>query len=844
MEDLKKIIQGVSELHLSLNPDQHPAPLFHQAEKEKERNLAIAQERREGHWLTVAAPSPAASLPGSLPCGTAACVRACGTILPCGHSCQGVCGECVSCDTLKKDFRVHFNLPDAFLNRLAHHPCTERCGKALPCGHFCNAVCCKGCPPCCQPCTCGIFKTSNNNHDPRCGPTEQALTKDKNKEEEEEDFLLRPGDHFCSKCPFRASCSCVCEWKCPHQSCSSLCHVPCQRQPCNRRCTRVLPDCGHRCVGMCGEICPPLCPACYRGEGGEERRQKQLEIIENQLIPDEVYLFRDEVSEYCTGGELDETDDVVEKGEDVDQGSSESKEKHESTPAPSESIPMIQKEPSYLRRPMEMPCCQKLYCVGYLDGWYHMQNFSEEERNANKGKFLVLLKCPYCQRSLPYPCHHMPPFSRLKKEEKREKEGESSSCCGCSNSRGHGMGCIYRYSRLIKEKMHCLRTMFEEQNKWYDAMRKDNIDAIKLVMEVLLHTSTLDAVTQGTLTPQDLDTLVRSVSRNNYIERSIVLRKWKISLVRKKNAHLQIGEEVQKRRKQEGEEEWGGADDFKSWRKEFLNLVQNMKESCSRVLQEVRYSDVNCLLWYVLLADLTDPSLKLVAYALLNILSSLSISHENSSLLSSGERNSSGEKQERGDLVFVKRIRRTISDFTSYLIRNIFTSSVRDSEMLAVVIEWLRCVLLSLSDSFSRKIIVLAKPEGHHAHFLLEHKRFFNALYFPPPNIFLSKYEKMDVQELRGMIDKAKQCFTVSAVDFLKDISKAIGLPPGNFFSCSKGHIFVIGECGGAMEEGVCPDCKEEIGGTQHKLKGSNQYIGHLIDKNAEMAYPTTQRRA
>ncbi|KAL8179818.1 UNVERIFIED_CONTAM: NFX1-type zinc finger-containing protein 1 [Gekko kuhli] len=45
----------------------------------------------------------------------------------------------------------------------------------------------------------------------------------------------------------------------------------------------------------------------------------------------------------------------------------------------------------------------------------------------------------------------------------------------------------------------------------------------------------------------------------------------------------------------------------------------------------------------------------------------------------------------------------------------------------------------------------------------------------------------------------------------------------GHWFKCRNGHIYVITECGGAMEESRCPECHEVIGGTNHTLNPSNQ---------------------
>lgn len=44
----------------------------------------------------------------------------------------------------------------------------------------------------------------------------------------------------------------------------------------------------------------------------------------------------------------------------------------------------------------------------------------------------------------------------------------------------------------------------------------------------------------------------------------------------------------------------------------------------------------------------------------------------------------------------------------------------------------------------------------------------------------------------------------------------------GHYYNCPNGHMFVITECGGAMERSLCPECGETIGGTSHHLDPSN----------------------
>lgn len=54
----------------------------------------------------------------------------------------------------------------------------------------------------------------------------------------------------------------------------------------------------------------------------------------------------------------------------------------------------------------------------------------------------------------------------------------------------------------------------------------------------------------------------------------------------------------------------------------------------------------------------------------------------------------------------------------------------------------------------------------------------------------------------------------------------AVGLKGGHWYKCPNGHIYCIGECGGAMEESKCPDCKVVIGGNGHKLAEGNAHAG------------------
>ncbi len=53
-------------------------------------------------------------------------------------------------------------------------------------------------------------------------------------------------------------------------------------------------------------------------------------------------------------------------------------------------------------------------------------------------------------------------------------------------------------------------------------------------------------------------------------------------------------------------------------------------------------------------------------------------------------------------------------------------------------------------------------------------------------------------------------------------ILKAIGLNKGHWYKCPNGHVYAIGDCGGAMQESKCPECDAAIGGSNHYLIQGN----------------------
>lgn len=139
------------------------------------------------------------------------CPFKCEAPLECGHVCPGNCGVCNN----STDGR--------------HQPCRAPCSKKLMCSHDCKGTCGQPCLPCGV--ECNLF----------CGHRK-----------------------CCQVCSNTCvPCDMPCKWTCEHHSCDLLCREPCTRPPCDNRCSVRL-MCGHGCIGLCGELCPPLCAVCNR----------------------------------------------------------------------------------------------------------------------------------------------------------------------------------------------------------------------------------------------------------------------------------------------------------------------------------------------------------------------------------------------------------------------------------------------------------------------------------------------------------------------------------------------------------------------------------------------------
>ena len=64
--------------------------------------------------------------------------------------------------------------------------------------------------------------------------------------------------------------------------------------------------------------------------------------------------------------------------------------------------------------------------------------------------------------------------------------------------------------------------------------------------------------------------------------------------------------------------------------------------------------------------------------------------------------------------------------------------------------------------------------------------------------------------------------FGLSEVERRQILHAMKDLHQGNWFKCSNGHVYAIGECGEALETAQCPECPEVVGGVRRRLVGTS----------------------
>ena len=92
----------------------------------------------------------------------------------------------------------------------------------------------------------------------------------------------------------------------------------------------------------------------------------------------------------------------------------------------------------------------------------------------------------------------------------------------------------------------------------------------------------------------------------------------------------------------------------------------------------------------------------------------------------------------------------------------------------------------------------------------------------------LTDADKTEIKTILASLgDRLKTGLGISDVE-RQQIVRAMGLAQGHWYKCPNGHIYAIGECGGANQESRCPDCGARIGGQRHQLVEGNRVAGEM----------------
>mmetsp|Transcript_34973 Transcript_34973/g.70754 ORF Transcript_34973/g.70754 Transcript_34973/m.70754 type:complete len:362 (+) Transcript_34973:973-2058(+) len=92
---------------------------------------------------------------------------------------------------------------------------------------------------------------------------------------------------------------------------------------------------------------------------------------------------------------------------------------------------------------------------------------------------------------------------------------------------------------------------------------------------------------------------------------------------------------------------------------------------------------------------------------------------------------------------------------------------------------------------------------------------------------------KAEANRLKEKVKAADNTKILSEV--VRAMNKVDGYDYGGSWSshwheCPNGHPYFIGNCGGAMEEGICLECGEAVGGSGHRLLASNRSnVGGIV---------------
>lgn len=83
---------------------------------------------------------------------------------------------------------------------------------------------------------------------------------------------------------------------------------------------------------------------------------------------------------------------------------------------------------------------------------------------------------------------------------------------------------------------------------------------------------------------------------------------------------------------------------------------------------------------------------------------------------------------------------------------------------------------------------------------------------------------------------------TLFKTEFRRGYGDIASFMSNHLYRCPNGHMYVIGECGGAMQRSRCPECGAAIGGAGHNLTAGNAAADQQTMQQLREAWGSTAR--
>lgn len=105
------------------------------------------------------------------------------------------------------------------------------------------------------------------------------------------------------------------------------------------------------------------------------------------------------------------------------------------------------------------------------------------------------------------------------------------------------------------------------------------------------------------------------------------------------------------------------------------------------------------------------------------------------------------------------------------------------------------------------------------------------------------QFTELDERRVEDGMKDLDRLLPPSGLDITEEERKMIvstmNMAPGHWYKCPNNHVYVITECGGAMEQRKCPDCNATIGGQSHRLASGNM-VATEMDGSQHPAWSET----